>query len=112
MTGAGSGLSSPGGPPDHREAPITERTDMIRRVMLAALLAVAPTVALAPAAHAATPDKVYCPTSDECIWVYYSNAQHTTETGTLLVSCSGQEYRTGTATSYYTYDQEACDELR
>jgi Family of unknown function (DUF6289) len=43
-----------------------------------------------------------------CIWVYYSNAQHTTETGTLVVSCSGQEYRSGTTTGYYTYDQESC----
>jgi hypothetical protein len=81
---------------------------MLRRVMLAALLSLAPAVALAPAAHAATPMKVYCPTSYECIWVYYNNAQHSTETGTMVINCSGQEYRSGTATGYYTYDQAAC----
>jgi hypothetical protein len=81
---------------------------MLRRVTLAALLSLAPALALAPAAHAATPKKVSCETSYECIWVYYSNAQHTTETGTLVVNCSGQEYRSGTTTGYYTYDQESC----
>jgi hypothetical protein len=52
--------------------------------------------------------KVPCPTSYECIWVYYNNAQHTTETGTLLVACSGEEYRSGTVSGYYTYDQDSC----
>lgn len=81
---------------------------MLRRVMFVALLALVPAAALAPAAHAATPLKVACPTADECIWVYYSSAQHTTETGTVVVACSGQEYRSGTITAYYTYDQDAC----
>ena len=85
---------------------------MLRRVTLAALISLTPALALAPAAHAATPMKVYCETSYECIWVYYNNAQHTTETGTLVVNCSGQEYRSGTATAYYTYDQEACINIR
>jgi hypothetical protein len=42
----------------------------------------------------------------------YNNAQHTTETGTLVINCSGQEYRSGTATSYYAYDQDACINVR
>ena len=85
---------------------------MLRRVILAALLSLAPALALAPAAHAATPMKVPCATNYECIWVYYNNAQHTTETGTLVVNCSGVEYRSGTATGYYTYNQEACLNVR
>lgn len=85
---------------------------MLRRVVLAALLSLAPALALAPAAHAATPKKPSCETSYECIWVYYNNAQHTTETGTLVVNCSGQEYRSGITTEYYTYGQYACTSER
>jgi hypothetical protein len=86
---------------------------MLRRVTLAALLALAPVVALAPAAHAATPPKPTCKNpSDECVWVYYNNAEHTTETGTFLISCSGQDYRTGTQSEFYTYSQESCATLR
>jgi hypothetical protein len=81
---------------------------MLRRVVLAALISLAPALALAPAAHAATPFKVYCPANNECIWVYYNNAQHTTETGTLVVNCNGEEYRSGTASAYSTYNQESC----
>ncbi|HEX4064250.1 MAG TPA: hypothetical protein VHY58_24835 [Streptosporangiaceae bacterium] len=85
---------------------------MLRRVTLAALISLAPALALAPAAHAATPMKVSCQTSYECIWVYYNNAQHTTETGTLVINCSGQQYKSGTTTSYSTYDQYACVNAR
>jgi len=85
---------------------------MLRRVMLAALLSLAPALALAPAANAAAPAKVFCPASHECVWIYYNNAQHTTETGSLVVNCAGQEIRSGTATAYDTYGQETCINLR
>lgn len=85
---------------------------MLRRVILAALLSLATALTLSPAAHAATPRKVACPTSYECIWVYYNNAQHATETGTMVINCSGVEYKSGTTTSYYSYDQDACTDGR
>ncbi|HEY1919253.1 MAG TPA: hypothetical protein VGH27_27095 [Streptosporangiaceae bacterium] len=85
---------------------------MLRRVVLAALLSLAPALALAPAAHAAIPMKVPCATGNECIWVYYNNAQHTTETGTVVINCSGVEYKSGTVTAYDTYDQYACSNVR
>jgi hypothetical protein len=79
---------------------------MLRRALLAAALA--PAFALAPAAHAAIPWKPSCPTNTECIWVYYNNAQHTTEVGTFVINCSGEEFRSGEATAYDTYNQSAC----
>jgi hypothetical protein len=38
----------------------------------------------------------------------YNNAQHSTEVGTFVINCSGEEFRSGETTAYDTYNQSTC----
>ena len=77
---------------------------MIRRILLAAVLAVAAFVAVpgTPAQARA------CWFDSECYTTFYSDATHTTVVGELYESCDGDRVGWGRRTGYYTFTESGC----
>lgn len=77
---------------------------MIRRALLAALLALGAitTVTTAPAYARA------CPLGTSCVTTYYSDSLHTTVVGALYAGCDGAGSSWGTRTTYLDYQETPC----
>jgi len=78
---------------------------MITRVLIAAVLVIAPAVALAAPASAVTPT---CGVTVQCTVTYYSNQAHTKVVGSRVTYCDGQVVSTGKTSDYASLQLSAC----
>jgi hypothetical protein len=80
---------------------------MIRRMLIAAVLAAAGLVPLFAASPAnATP---VCKANYTCYTAYYSTPAHTTQIGFTDVPCSGPAVTGGKTSAYFTFSQVVCN---
>ena len=79
---------------------------MLRRVLVAATLAVSATVtAVLPAAPA---QARACTLNSYCVTTWYSNAAHTTVVGGKYEDCNGTTSWWGTTSGYITFREYNC----
>jgi hypothetical protein len=78
---------------------------MIRRVLLAAVLAGAAIVVPASPAQALFP----CPANNMCLHTWYTDNTRTVVRGTYSVNCQGIPWRTGVQQGYLVFTTQNCD---
>jgi hypothetical protein len=80
---------------------------MIRRMLIAAVLAAAGLVPLFAASPAnAIPS---CKGGYTCLYVYYSTSARTTEIGYTDIPCSGPGTSWGKTSAYFTFSEAECN---
>ncbi|WP_188196442.1 DUF6289 family protein [Nonomuraea sp. SYSU D8015] len=77
---------------------------MIRRVLVATLLAAATVAAVTSSPAAARACKI----DHVCYTVYYSDSSRTTVVGELVVGCDGERSMWGTRTGFYDFSESPC----
>ncbi len=80
---------------------------MIRRMLIAAVLAMAGLVPF----FAASPANAIpiCKAGYACLYVYYSTPARTTEIGYLNIPCSGLPTSWGETSGYFTFAEAECN---
>jgi hypothetical protein len=81
---------------------------MIRRALIAAILAAAGLVVPLFAASPANAIPI-CKAGYTCLYVYYSTPAHTTEIGYLDIPCSGTPTSWGETSGYFTFSEAECN---
>ena len=83
---------------------------MVGRFLVAsslAIAAVAPAIMLSPAASA-TQVPPACAFHYTCTYIYYNNAQHSTQVGERYIPCEGTTSVWGTPSQWFTFTDQAC----